>query len=231
MIEDDGNIVVEGEYEYEDNEVVKALRGLYSLEYVGLSYLNEHLFRYGDDLLAIAQSPAEKRQSVYFKDSDYDESQFYYAYMFKAYKPHGVFPPEGITAPTTPIQLSTHEYETGEAVPAGNHVECFELDGIRYVESLECGYFDFVIEDNWKIVVEGEFEHEDNKVVIALCNLYSLEYVGLSHIDEHLFRFGNDILAIAKSPAAKIQSVYFKDYDYDESQFYYARIYEPYDFN
>lgn len=142
-----------------------------------------------------------------------------------------IFPPEGITAPTIPIQLSTHEYETGEAVPAGNHVECFELDGIRYVESLECGYFDFVIEDDRNIVVEGEPEYEDYKVVQALRNLYSLEYVGLSHINEHLFRYGDDLLAIVKSPAAKIQSVYFKDYDYGENQFYFARIYEPYDFN
>lgn len=141
----------------------------------------------------------------------------------------GVFPPEGITAPTIAIP-SEHQYETGEEIPAGYHPpDEFELDGVAYTEAVQHSSWTFVIEDDGNIVVEGEPEHEDNEVVKALREIYSLEYVGLSHLNEHLFRYGDGLLAIAKSPAEKIQSVYFKDYDYDESQFYYALIYEPYD--
>lgn len=139
-----------------------------------------------------------------------------------------VFPPEGITATTIAIP-SEHQYETGEEIPAGNHVTRFELDGVKYCDAVQYGSFAFVIEDDGNIIAEGEPEHEDNEVVKALREIYSLEYLGISHLNEHLFRYGDGLLAIAKSPAEKNQSVYFKDYDYDESQFYYALIYEPYD--
>lgn len=139
-----------------------------------------------------------------------------------------VFPPEGIIANTIEIP-SEHQYETGEEIPAGNHVTRFELDGVKCCDAVQYGSFAFVIEDDGNIVAEGEPEHEDNEVVKALREIYSLEYVGISHLNEHLFRYGDGLLAIAKSPAEKNQSVYFKDYDYDESQFYYALVYEPYD--
>ncbi|MDE5994372.1 MAG: hypothetical protein K2G60_02545 [Oscillospiraceae bacterium] len=225
VIEDDGNIVVEGEPEFEDDKIVRALRELYSLEYVGETHKNEHLFRFGDDILAIGDSPAAKIQSVYFKDSDYDESQFYYAYIFEAYKPHGVFPPEGINAPITTTPSTAEEYEPGKVL-YGKPADRFYLEDVEYIESVG-SYFGFVIEDDGNIVVEGEPEFEDNETVQALRELYSLEYVGLSHTDEHLFRYGDDLLAIVNFPEAMKHSVYFMDSGYDESQYYCARFFEP----
>lgn len=140
---------------------------------------------------------------------------------------HKVFPPEGIIAPITNRTPESPKYETGEEIPVGRYAERFELNEVEYIES-EWGYFDFAIEDNGNIIIDGA-EFEDNKVVQALNELYSLEYVGISYLNEHLFCFGDDLLAIAKNPAIKVHSVYFRDSDYDESQLYYAYIFEPND--
>lgn len=137
------------------------------------------------------------------------------------------FPSEVIIAPVVEIS-SKYKYESGDKVLPGDYVKRFEFEDVKYTEGLNWGYFDFAIEDDGNIVIDGA-EFEDNKVVQALNELYSLEYVGISYLNEHLFRFGDDLLAIAKNPAAKTQSVYFKDSDYDESQLYYAYIFEPND--
>lgn len=135
---------------------------------------------------------------------------------------NSVFPPEGIIAPITTFNTPDSE------IAVGSYAERFELDGVEYIES-EWGYFGFVIDECRNVVLDESRYEENNKVIDALNELFSLEYVGISHLNEHLFRYGNDILAIANNPEGMQNYIYFKDLDYDESQFYYAYIYEPND--
>ena len=143
-----------------------------------------------------------------------------------------VFPPEGIIAPITTTSLPVND-EPDEGVP-GRLVERFYLEDVEYIEST-WGTFGFVIEDDGDVVIDENWVADitdpdyENKVIEALHELYSLEYVGLSYLNEHLFRYGDDLLAIANNPEGMENYPFFKDSGYDKSQFYYALIYEPYD--
>ena len=59
-------------------------------------------------------------------------------------------------------------------IAVGSYAERFELDGVEYIES-EWGYFGFVIDEGRNVVLDESRFEENNKVIDALNELFSLE--------------------------------------------------------
>ncbi|MDE7362653.1 MAG: hypothetical protein K2N38_12050 [Oscillospiraceae bacterium] len=128
-----------------------------------------------------------------------------------------VFPPEEKTAPVN--------------LPGIGYGNAFELDGIGYYEFPASSYF---VIDGGEIV---QAPYDDSvsgtsvadKLPDAIGKLFSLEYLGALSSGEYLFRYDGYILAVMNAPDSMKHDVFFKDSGYDESQFYAAYFYVPYD--
>ncbi len=120
-------------------------------------------------------------------------------------KPQDVFPPEGITAPTTSSTLtdenSAQTYEEKIApitsIPStktsenpdviGEIIEpLFELDGVSYEWDIEEGYRDFLMDEGGNILLEtrdgliSPSDYNDGTdIVAALSSLDTLDFVGI----------------------------------------------------
>lgn len=111
-----------------------AIDKLFSLEYLGITPLGENLYRYDDYILAVLNAADSMKHDTFFKDSGYDESQFFVAYFYVHYNDDGtvgVIPDGG-----TPIQITTviddfgTDADTNYDIPEnGSVMHSIPLDG------------------------------------------------------------------------------------------------------
>lgn len=145
-----------------------------------------------------------------------------------------VFLPDEKTAPITPIssEIPNNVGSDGTPLPGIVSTNEFELDGIEYYEFPASSYF---VVDDGEIVqepYEESVQSETNvaeKLPDAIGKLFSLEYLGALRFEEYLFRYDDYILAVMNAPDSMKHDIFFKDSGYDESQFYAAYFYVPYD--